>query len=222
MDSNSAPCPGQTFDHGSTGTPGHHHPAQGAKDPQMNTMQQAHSVLVLVDYQHRLMPMIHGGEAVLAEGLRLGELARALQVPVLGTEQNPAGLGPNAEAIRALCTRTLQKLHFDACAEGLLAAIDQVHPALPAATPRDVVVAGCEAHVCLMQTALGLLRAGHRAWVVAPACGSRRAEDHALGMQRLQQAGATLVSREMVAFEWLQHCRHERFREVLPLLKAAP
>ena len=188
----------------------------------MNTMQQASSVLVLVDYQHRLMPMIDGGEAVLAEGIRLAELARALEVPVLGTEQNPAGLGPNAEAIRALCGHTLHKLHFDACADGLLAAIDQAHPALPAGAARDVVVAGCEAHVCLMQTALGLLRAGHRTWVVAPACGSRRASDHALGMQRLQQAGAQLVSREMVAFEWLQNCRHARFRQVLPLLKAAP
>ena len=188
----------------------------------MNTMQQAHSVLVLVDYQHRLMPMIDGGAAVLAEGIRLGELARALEVPVLGTEQNPAGLGPNAEAIRALCASTLEKTHFDACGDGLLAAIDHAHPALPAGAARDVVVAGCEAHVCLLQTALGLLRAGHRVWVVAPACGSRRAADHALGMQRLQQAGAWLVSREMVAFEWLQHCRHGRFRQVLPLLKAGP
>ncbi len=177
------------------------------------------SVLVLVDYQGRLMPAIHGGAGVLAEGLRLADTARALGVPVIGTEQNPAGLGPNDAALSARCDTTLTKLHFDACADGLLDAIDQWHPALPPRAPRDVVIAGCEAHVCLLQTALGLLRAGHRAWVVAPACGSRTAEDRRLGLNRLERAGATLVSREMVSFEWLQHCRHGRFKDVLPLLR---
>jgi nicotinamidase-related amidase len=85
--------------------------------------------------------------------------------------------------------------------------------------PRDVVIAGCEAHVCLLQTALGLRRAGHAVWVVEAACGSRTPQDKALAMQRLRDAGATLVGVEMVAFEWLHSCRHERFRAVLPLLK---
>ena len=78
-----------------------------------------------------------------------------------------------------------------------------------------MVIAGCEAHVCLLQTALGLLRAGQRVWVVAAACGSRSPADHALAMQRLQQAGAVIVSGEMVVFEWLRSCRHARFKPVL-------
>ena len=81
-------------------------------------------------------------------------------------------------------------------------------------------MAGCEAHVCLLQTALGLLRAGLSVWVVANACGSRRASDHAAAMARLSNAGATIVTHEMVAFEWLHHCEHPRFREVLALIKA--
>ena len=99
----------------------------------------------------------------------------------------------------------------------MLQALDNV----PAAPPQ-VVVAGCEAHVCLLQTALGLLRAGRRVWVVAPACGSRRSADHALAMQRLSQAGATLVSSEMVLFEWLADCRHPQFKPVLQLVKDVP
>jgi nicotinamidase-related amidase len=180
----------------------------------------ADSVLVLVDYQQRLMPMIDRAETVLAEALRLADIARVLGVPVIGTEQNPASLGPNLPAVRERCDHTLAKLHFDACGDGLLEAITASGSPGGKPAQRDVVIAGCEAHVCLMQTTLALLRAGHRAWVVAPACGSRRASDHALGMQRLQAAGATLASVEMVSFEWLQHCRHERFREVLALLKA--
>ncbi|MFO1327021.1 MAG: isochorismatase family protein [Rubrivivax sp.] len=174
------------------------------------------SVLVLVDYQGRLMPAIDGGARVVEQGVRLGRAAQVLGVPVIGTEQNPRGLGPNDAAIAALCGRTLAKMHFDACVDGLL---DAVHTAR-APGPTDVVVAGCEAHVCLLQTALGLLRAGLRVWVPADACGSRLASSHALAMQRLREAGATVVNVEMVAFEWLHGCGHARFREVLPLLKA--
>ena len=81
------------------------------------------------------------------------------------------------------------------------------------------MLVGIEAHVCLLQTALGLLRGGHRVWVVGPACGSRAPSDHELAMQRLRQAGAVIVSPEMVAFEWLDDCRHASFKPVLQLFK---
>lgn len=181
----------------------------------MHAMDRASSALVLVDYQGRLMPAIHDGVRVLAWAQRLAEIARDLAVPVLGTEQNPAKLGPNDEALRALCGTTLAKTHFDACADGLV----DVLRALPRG-PRQIVVAGCEAHVCLLQTALGLRRAGFEVFVVEPACGSRAAEDKALAMARLRQAGAVIVSVEMVAFEWLHDCRDEDFRRVLPRLKS--
>ena len=76
--------------------------------------------LVLVDYQARLMPAIHEAGPVLANAVRLGKVARLLDVPVWGTEENPAGLGENVPEIRALCRRTLAKMSFSACADGLL------------------------------------------------------------------------------------------------------
>jgi nicotinamidase-related amidase len=189
------------------------------------------------------MPAIHEGELIVPRAVLMAQAARILGIPVLGTEQNPQGLGPNGDAIRAACQTTLSKTHFDACEDGLLELLAQVRqtaplahqpagrqvdqPTAPANNPAltqaitQVVLAGCEAHVCLLQTALGLLRAGLRVWVVANACGSRRASDHAAAMQRLAQAGATLVTHEMVLFEWLHDCRHPRFREVLGLIKAA-
>lgn len=177
----------------------------------MNRIDAGRSALVLVDYQAKLMPAIADAESVLAHALLLADAAALLGVPIVGTEQNPAGLGPNVEAIRARCPRTLAKTHFDACEDGLLEAL--------AAVP-EVVIAGCEAHVCLLQTALGLRRAGKPLWVVAPASGSRDRADHALAMQRLRDAGATIVGTEMVVFEWLHDCRHPRFREVLTRLKS--
>lgn len=178
-------------------------------------MDAARGALVLVDYQARLMPAIHDGATVVAHGVLLAQAARLLAVPVVGTEQNPDGLGPNVESIRLACDRTVAKTRFDACRDGLVAALDDT------GATGDVVVAGCEAHVCLAQTALGLLRAGRQVFVVENASGSRRPSDHAGAMTRLAAAGATIVTHEMVLFEWLGHSDHPRFRDVLRLVKAA-
>jgi nicotinamidase-related amidase len=174
------------------------------------------SALVLVDYQARLMPAIHDAATVIATGVLLAQAAHALGIPVIGTEQNPSGLGLNVEQIRSECQLTLAKTHFDACEDGL---VQSLHDAKPRSN--QVVVAGCEAHVCMMQTALGLLRAGKRVWVVANASGSRRPADHAAAMARLAQSGAAIVTHEMVLFEWLGDCEHPHFRDVLKIVKAA-
>ena len=82
-------------------------------------LEAAESQLVLVDYQARLMPALFESESVLANALRLAQLARLMRVPVWGTEQNPSRLGENPPALRALCDRTLAKMHFSAVEEGL-------------------------------------------------------------------------------------------------------
>jgi isochorismate hydrolase len=110
------------------------------------------STLVIVDLQSRLMPAIHDGEAVLARCTMLAQAARLLGVPVLATEQNPEGLGRSVEPIPGLADRIIAKIAFDGAAEPFLQeAIDPTRPRL--------LLAGCEAHVCLMQSALGLTAA---------------------------------------------------------------
>ncbi len=183
----------------------------------MNAIDAGGSSLVLVDYQARMMPAIHGADDVVAKALVLARAATLLGVPVLATEQNPDRLGPNTDALARLCAQTVPKTHFDACADGLLGALDAQGPGRG-----QVVIAGCEAHVCLLQTALGLLRAGRAVYVVENASGSRRPSDHAAAMRRLRHAGASIATHEMVLFEWLHDCRHPRFREVLALVKAEP
>lgn len=169
------------------------------------------ATLVLVDFQERLMPVLAGGLEALEQGRRLTEAAAILGIRTVGTEQNPARLGPNPDFLRQRCASTLSKMSFDACADGLL---DLLAP-----PGGDVVLAGCEAHVCLMQTALGVLASGRRTVVVANACASRDASDHKTAMRRLGRAGAWVVSTEMVVFEWLRHCEHPRFKDVLALIK---
>jgi nicotinamidase-related amidase len=193
------------------------------------------SQLVLIDYQTKLMPHIFEGEQVLQNAVRLARIARLLQLPVWGAEQNPDGLGANVDAVRGLCNRTLAKQYFSACEEGLT---DWLRPApkpqggnarslpkhLQKAVPQNpertsIVIAGCEAHVCLLQTSLDLLEQEFEVWVVTDACGSRSERNRDAAFDRLAGAGAELVTTEMVAFEWLRSSEHGAFDEVLALLK---
>jgi len=195
--------------------------------------------LVLVDYQAKLMPVIGHADEVLARAVLLARAARLLGVPVWGTEQNPSRLGANVPELRALCQQTFSKMHFSACESGLVQALRPPerptpkpagnarslpkHLQKPAAAPeperQTVLIAGCETHVCLLQSALGLLEQEFEVWVVTDACGSRRERDRDAAFDRLANNGVELVTSEMVLFEWLQHCEHPQFREVLALIK---
>lgn len=169
------------------------------------------SALLIIDVQEKLMPAIHDGTNVLAQNIRLATIASLLGLPVIATEQTPEKLGVNHPDIKRLCDRTLVKTHFDACVDGL--------PAAFLSACKEVVISGCEAHVCMLQTAMTLLQNGFRVWVVTDATGSRKVTDRDAAFTRLAQAGAHLVTLEMVAFEWLRDSRHPLFREVLKLIK---
>lgn len=194
------------------------------------------SQLVLVDYQSRLMPAIFEGPQVLANAVRLAQMARLLDVPVWGTEQNPEKLGPNSPELRSLCQKTLSKMHFSAVSDGL---VDWLRPparpagggnarslpkhlqkpAIAAPERATIVLAGCEAHVCLLQTALELIEQELDVWVVTDACSSRTERNRDAAFDRLAGAGAELVTTEMVAFEWMRTAEHPVFRDVLALIK---
>jgi nicotinamidase-related amidase len=170
------------------------------------------AVLVLIDFQERLMPVIADGETVVARAVRLAEAARLLDVPVVATEQNPAGLGPTVPPLAAYPHQVMVKTTFSAMGHPGFAAL------LPAG-PGDIVVAGCEMHVCVLQTVLGLLGSGRRVVLAADASGSRDPADRAAGLDRARQHGAEIVTSEMVLFEWLRDSRHPKFRQVQKLLK---
>jgi nicotinamidase-related amidase len=170
------------------------------------------SVLLLIDLQQRLMPVIHAGDSVVARAARLADAAALLDVPVLATEQYPDGLGPTVEALAGYPRATLAKTAFSAAADPGFQAL------LPAGT-REVVIAGVETHVCVLQTALELLGSRHRVILVADAAGSRDPADHQAAVERARQHGAEVVTSEMVLFEWLRDSRHPAFRQVQKLLK---
>lgn len=182
------------------------------------------------------MAAIPEREAVLANARRLAQAARLLEVPVWGTEQNPDKLGPNDPALKAACQRTIAKMHFSAVPDGLLQCLRppvrqgggnarslpkhlQKAPAPSADARGAVVLAGCEAHVCLLQTALELAEEEMDIWVVTDACASRTERNRDAAFDRLAGAGCELVTTEMVLFEWLRSADHPEFRTVQALIK---
>ena len=195
----------------------------------------SHSQLVLIDYQTALMPAVADSAVVLANAIRLAQMAALLDVPAWATEQNPSRLGRSVEAIGALGLRTLSKMHFSAVEEGLGEWLRP--PTKPAAgnarsLPKHlqkasqevpqrnaIVMAGCEAHVCLLQTALDCLEDEFEVWVVTDACASRTERNRDAAFDRLAGAGAELVTTEMVAFEWLRTAEHAQFKAVHGLIK---
>ena len=193
------------------------------------------SQLVLVDYQTRLMPAIFEAPLVLANAVVLAQAAKLLQVPVWGTEQNPSKLGSNPPELRSLCQNTLAKMQFSGVEEGLgewlrpplkapagNARSLPKHLQKPSNTPTErtsIVIAGCEAHVCLMQTALHLLEDEFEVWVVTDACSSRTERNRDAAFDRLAGAGAELVTTEMVVFEWLRSAEHAQFKALHSLIK---
>lgn len=168
------------------------------------------SVLLLVDLQERLVPALHDGPAVVAAAGRLTRAAALLGVPVRATEQYPQGLGPTVPELAG--HPVLTKTAFSAVADPGFARF------LPDGA-EEVVVAGAEAHVCVLQTVLGLLAQRRRVLVVADAVGSRRPLDRDAALDRARRHGAEVVTSEMVLFEWLRDSTHPRFREVHALLR---
>jgi nicotinamidase-related amidase len=178
----------------------------------MLTVDRNTSTLLVIDFQTRLMPAIEAGADVVANARRLIDVAQTLDVPWLITEQNAKGLGPTVpELLSGADAAIFHKTSFDACRmPGFLDRLPD---------RRDLVVAGCETHVCVLQTALGLLQAGRRVFLVRDAVGSRRAESKETAIRRLERHGAEIVTTEMVIFEWLETAEHPRFRDALALVR---
>lgn len=179
----------------------------------MPTLKPESCSLLVIDFQTRLMPAIDAGESAVRNAGRLLDAAALLAVPVLATEQNAKGLGPTVPALLAKLApeQIVPKMSFDACrAPGFVGRL---------ASPPRIVVTGCEAHVCVLQTVLGLLQLGRKVYVVADAIGSQAPQSKEMALRRMERHGAEIITTEMVVFEWLGTAEHPRFREAVSLIK---
>jgi len=178
-------------------------------------LRRARTGLAVIDIQERLLPAMFEPERMVQNSVRLVKGAGVLGLPVFATEQYRKGLGLTVAAVAEAMPQIspLEKVAFSACgAEGFL-------PALARANLEAVLLCGLETHVCVLQTCLDLLAAGFSVFVAADAVSSRTPENHRLGLERMREAGAVLVSTEMALFELLERAGTEQFKQILALVK---
>lgn len=191
----------------------------------MELLDSRRSILVVIDLQGKLIDMVHRPGLVLEATRRLLRLADLFDVPVVLTEQYPKGIGPTHPQIRAAYDELsvpkffLEKTAFGCCGDGgFESLLTQARPGLPQAE-RQLVVAGIEAHVCVMQTVLELLRTGQQVQLCWDAVSGRGEEYRRHALERMAAAGATITNHESVAFEWARDKNHPQFKALSALMK---
>lgn len=173
------------------------------------------SVLVVIDIQDRLLAKIPSAASLVRTAGFLLDVANLLEIPVRATEQYPKGLGPTtAEVARRVSQPIPAKTAFSCCGAGtFLEELEMLQRP-------NVVLAGMETHVCVLQTALDLLEAGLHVYLPLDALAARSAPDHDAAVRRLETAGAVPTTAEAVAFEWLCDSGHPHFKAVSQLVIA--
>jgi nicotinamidase-related amidase len=171
------------------------------------------------------MDIVPRARLVIDASIRLLKIADLFQVPVVMTEQYPKGIGPTHAHVRAafdeLTTRKqlLEKTSFGCWGDPAF------EPALTRARPglkpeqMQVVIAGIEAHVCVLQTVVELRRIGYQVYVCWECVSGRGQEYRRHALDRMVQAGAVLTNHESVAFEWARDKNHPAFKALSNLLK---
>jgi nicotinamidase-related amidase len=191
------------------------------------------SQLVLIDLQGKLQSAMFEGPLIVQNALRLALAAQMMRVPITVTEQYPEGLGATVPELAEFAREPLAKTEFSAVDAGLIEILQEIGtPKMspnaksvpkhlqkpPENTRTDIIIAGCEAHVCVLQTVMGLLE-DFDVYVVTDACSSRTERNRDAAYDRLAAEGASLVTTEMVLFEWLRGSEHAQFKAVQALIK---
>ncbi|WP_099036480.1 hydrolase [Lacimicrobium alkaliphilum] len=173
-------------------------------------LEKAQSLLLLVDVQEKLLPAIDAGNELENAAAWAMQVALQLGVPVLATEQYPQGIGHTTQKLAELLPEqgVISKLSFSAWREPLF------KQRLEQSQRHQIIIMGTEAHVCVLQTALDLISAGYQVFILIEAVGSRQQAHRAQALARMDQAGAVLINKEMLAFEWLERSDTEVFRTI--------
>jgi len=173
------------------------------------------SQLILIDLQERLMAALADAPEVVKACEILGDVARRLSIPVFVTEQYPQGLGPTVPPIARFASVRPAKQRFSAV-EALAVPGVSDDPA----TRDQIILAGVETHVCVLQTAFDYLALGYRVTVVADAVTSRRSRDTECAIARMRDSGVTITTAESVIFEWCESAADPEFKSISGVVKS--
>jgi nicotinamidase-related amidase len=182
---------------------------------QIVRLRRAKAGLIVMDIQEKLLPAIFEKERLVENAVRLIRGAQILRVPVSASEQYRKGLGVTVREVAVALSGVapVEKVAFSSCgAQGFV-------ESLKARNVSQAILCGMESHVCVSQTCLDLLEGGFNVFVAADAVSARSLENHRIGVERMRDAGAVIVSTEMALFELLERAGTEEFKKVLALVK---
>ena len=173
------------------------------------------TVLLIIDVQGRLAHLMHEKEILFNNIRNTIKGAQVLDIPILVTEQYPAGLGPTIPEVAGMFENpeTISKTSFSCCGD------DRFVKALKDLHPENVLVAGIETHVCVYQTVRDLLKANYAVQIIADAVSSRTKYNKQIGLKKIIKAGAEITSVETVLFEMLREAGGEKFKKILEIVK---
>lgn len=171
--------------------------------------------LVVIDVQGKLATIVHDSEVFIANLVKLVKAAKLLGMPILWLEQNPEKLGATVPELREVLdmVEPIAKYSFSACGEPAFV------EAIKKAKMNTWLITGIEAHICVYQTALGLLDLGYDVELVSDCVSSRTIENKDMALAKLARKGAEVTSLEMCLFELIGDCRADEFRAALSLIK---
>ena len=173
------------------------------------------SCLLIVDVQERLAPAMSDPARVIRHCGILLQAANRLSIPVVVSEQYPKGLGPTVQDLQPLLPPegAAAKMQFSCAAD------PEILRRLHASQRKQIIIAGIESHVCVLQTAIGLKEKGFNVFVVEDASASRMPANEVLAADRMRQENIALASTEMAIFEWLGKAGTLEFKELSALIR---
>ncbi len=173
------------------------------------------SLLIVIDVQEKIFATMYEQKRVKDNIIRMVEGAKTLKIPIIWTEQYSKGLGPTIPELRAALGghTCYEKITFS-CADD-----NQILKAVEKVNPRDILLSGIEAHVCVYQTAADLIDRGNRVHLVSDAVMSRHKSNHEIALQRMEQIGVNITSVEMALFEFQGAAKGETFKPIAALIK---
>ncbi|HAS04652.1 MAG TPA: hydrolase [Dehalococcoidia bacterium] len=173
------------------------------------------TVLLIVDVQEKLLPVIYREENLTANIIRLIQGMQVLEIPVIVTEQYPKGLGETVPEIAQLLTNieALPKTSFSCYGD------EAFRKTLEASGRKQVLICGIETHVCVYQTAMDLQEAGYEVQVIANAVSSRTPGNKEIGLNLMRQMGITITGAETVLFEMLKVAEGDKFKAISNIVK---
>jgi nicotinamidase-related amidase len=172
------------------------------------------TVLVIVDVQEKLMAVMPHRDEVVADIKKLAAAAKILGIPTLVTTQYTKAIGPTLADVAAAAGQpaAMDKLTFSCCGNA------EFTRTLKDLRRQRVIVCGVEAHVCVQQTVIDLMK-DYFVYVAVDAVSSRRDLDRDVAIERMRDCGAVITTVESAIFELLREAGTEQFKACLPLFK---